>query len=187
MLENFIQLDGNILLWIQEYVRNDVLTPVFKFITHLGDSGMIWIVLSLLLLISRKTRKVGLASLLALLFSLLVNNGILKNLVARTRPYDVVNGLQLLIERQTDFSFPSGHTGSSFAAAVVMFHALPRKYGVPALVLAFLIALSRLYVGVHYPTDVIFAACSGTVLGILAYRVTDVFWDRVVLSRKVKS
>ncbi|MDO5294480.1 MAG: phosphatase PAP2 family protein [bacterium] len=186
MFQNLIQLDGNILIWIQENVRNDVLTPIFKFITHLGDSGSIWIVLSLLLLVSRKTRKVGFAALLALLLSLIVNNGILKNVVGRTRPYDAVEGLRALIGRQRDLSFPSGHTGSSFAAAIVLYRSLPKKYGVPALVLAALIGLSRLYVGVHYPTDVIFAAFSGTLLGLLALKMTNGAWDRWILGRSKK-
>ena len=106
--------------------------------------------------------------LLLLLLFLLVNNMILKPLVDRTRPYEVVQGLTLLIEKQKDASFPSGHTASSFAAAVVMFHMLPKRYGIPALLLAFLIGLSRLYVGVHYPTDVLCGLLSGTVLALLS-------------------
>lgn len=73
----------------------------------------------------------------SLLGSLIVNNLILKNLVARTRPYEAVDGLQRIIEAQRDLSFPSGHTGSSFAAAVVIFPTCPGKIGVPALILAF--------------------------------------------------
>ena len=171
MLESLLQLDGAILLWIQEHVRQDFLSPVVKFITHLGDPGWSWILLAVILLIVKKTRKIGLVTAVSLLSSYVVNNLILKNLVARVRPYEAVDGLQRIIEAQSDFSFPSGHSASSFAAAVVIFMLCPRKYGVPALVLAFLIALSRLYVGVHYPTDVLTGVISGTVIAVIVCTV----------------
>lgn len=142
-----------------------------KFITHLGDAGWCWILLAVILLIVKKTRKIGLVTAVSLLSSYVVNNLILKNLVARVRPYEAVDGLQRIIEAQSDFSFPSGHSASSFAAAVVIFMLCPRKYGVPALVLAFLIALSRLYVGVHYPTDVLTGVISGTVIAVIVCTV----------------
>lgn len=171
MLESLLQLDGAILLWIQEHVRQDFLSPVVKFITHLGDAGWCWILLAVILLIVKKTRKIGLVTAVSLLSSYVVNNLILKNLVARVRPYEAVDGLQRIIEAQSDFSFPSGHSASSFAAAVVIFMLCPRKYGVPALVLAFLIAISRLYVGVHYPTDVLTGVISGTVIAVIVCTV----------------
>lgn len=171
MLESLLQLDGAILLWVQEHVRQDFLSPVVKFITHLGDAGWCWILLAVILLIVKKTRKIGLVTAVSLLSSYVVNNLILKNLVARVRPYEAVDGLQRIIEAQSDFSFPSGHSASSFAAAVVIFMLCPRKYGVPALVLAFLIALSRLYVGVHYPTDVLTGVISGTVIAVIVCTV----------------
>lgn len=171
MLESLLQLDGAILLWIQEHVRQDFLSPVVKFITHLGDAGWCWILLAVILLIVKKTRKIGLVTAVSLLSSYVVNNLILKNLVARVRPYEAVDGLQRIIEAQSDFSFPSGHSASSFAAAVVIFMLCPRKYGVPALVLAFLVALSRLYVGVHYPTDVLTGVISGTVIAVIVCTV----------------
>ena len=171
MLESLLQLDGAILLWIQEHVRKDFLSPVVKFITHLGDAGWCWILLAVILLIVKKTRKIGLVTAVSLLSSYVVNNLILKNLVARVRPYEAVDGLQRIIEAQSDFSFPSGHSASSFATAVVIFMLCPRKYGVPALVLAFLIALSRLYVGVHYPTDVLTGVISGTVIAVIVCTV----------------
>jgi undecaprenyl-diphosphatase len=170
MLETITQADGEILLWIQENLRRDFLSPFVKFITHLGDAGWFWIVLALILVIIPKTRQTGLVTASALLGSYMVNNLLLKNLVARTRPYEVVDGLNRIIEAQSDWSFPSGHTGSSFAAAVVIFILCPRKYGIPALVLAVLISLSRLYVGVHYPTDVLCGAITGTVMAVCACR-----------------
>lgn len=160
-------MEADILLWIQEYVRNPVLTPLMKTITHFGDYGMFWILMTILLLLYQKTRKIGLTVGAALLGSLLINNVILKNLVARTRPYEVIEGLQLLVDKAVDLSFPSGHTGSSFAAAVVMVKFLPKRYGIAAMVLACLIGFSRLYIGIHYPTDVLFGMVSGSLIGFL--------------------
>lgn len=163
-MEQLLQLDGKILLFIQEYLRSDMMTPIWKFITFLGDVGWFWIVLSAILLIPKKTRKIGIACVISLLVGTLITNVALKNIVARTRPYEVVPGLQLLIEKQNDFSFPSGHSSASFAVAMVLFKMVPKVWGIPAVVLAALIAFSRLYVGVHYPTDVI----AGILIGIFS-------------------
>ena len=163
-MEWMLELDGNILLFIQEHLRFEWMTPIWKFITSLGDSGWFWILLTIILLLSKKTRKIGIASALSLAIGVLITNITLKNLVARTRPYEVVEGLSLLVERANDYSFPSGHSCASFASAFVIYKMTPGKFGVPALILAALIALSRLYVGIHYPTDVI----AGTIIGIIS-------------------
>ncbi len=155
------------MIFIQEALRNAVLTPILTLITTLGNSGLIWIIVTLFLLIPKKTRRVGWMSAFALLFSLLINNIALKNLVARVRPYYVVEGLVPIIRLPSEFSFPSGHAGSSFASAWVLFRNLPKKYGIPALVLAVLISFSRLYVGVHYPSDVLAGIFTGILCGYL--------------------
>lgn len=171
MINYLLGLDSSILLWIQEFVRNAFLTPVFVIITRLGNSGAIWLVISVIMLLFKKSRKAGIMSLAALLGSFIIDNMLLKNLVARIRPYEVIGGLQLLIEKQSDFSFPSGHTGSSFAAAVILYRELPKKWGIPALVLAALIGFSRLYLGVHYPTDVICGALIGSLIAVTVRRI----------------
>ena len=171
MLQSLLTLDGNILLWIQNNLRSDVLTPIVVFITRLGDVGFIWIVGILILSVRKQTRKTGVMTFSALFLSALAVSVVLKNVVARVRPYEVVQGLTSLIGAQKDYSFPSGHTAGSFAAAVVMFKMLPKKIGVPAVVLAFLIGLSRLYVGVHYLSDVIFGALVGTVIAIIVVAI----------------
>ena len=178
MLQFLSELDGGILLWIQKYLRNPVLTPILKVITTLGNGGAIWILLTLLILMLPKTRKAGCMMMAALLGTLLINNILLKNLVARTRPYEVIEGLTYLVRRPSEYSFPSGHAGSSFAAACVMLRRLPKRYGIPAFVLAVLIALSRLYVGVHYPSDVLFGMISGILISYAAEAIVERIWKR---------
>ena len=99
--------------------------------------------------------------MLALVINVILANGILKHLVQRPRPFDTYGGLQVLIHRPADWSFPSGHASASFAAAFVLYHYMPKKFSIPALILATLIAFSRLYLGVHYPSDVIGGAAIG--------------------------
>lgn len=171
MLNLLSSLDDNILLFFQEVIRNPIMTPILRVITTLGNGGAIWIALTILLLILPKTRKVGFMTSLSLIGTLVINNMLLKNLVNRTRPYEVIEGLTYLVRTPTDSSFPSGHSACSFAVACIMFRRLPKKYGVPALILAILIALSRLYVGVHYPSDVLF----GTISGILISYAAEAF------------
>ena len=118
MLHNLFFMEQHFLLWLQDSVRNPMLTKIFVFITSLGNGGAFWILLSLGLMIPKKTRKAGTLSLLSLACCAIVTNVCLKNLVARTRPYDVIEGLTSLVGIQKDFSFPSGHTAASFASVV---------------------------------------------------------------------
>lgn len=178
MLNWLLNLDGNILLLIQEFIRNPIFNPLVIVITTLGNAGAIWILLTLIMLIIPKTRKVGCMMFASLIGTLLVNNLLLKNLVARTRPYEVIEGLLFLVPKPGEYSFPSGHAGSSFAAAWVMFRQLPKRYGVPALILAILISLSRLYVGVHYPSDVLFGVIDGIAIGFAAEAIVEWIWSR---------
>ena len=149
------ELDMNILLWIQEHLRTDALTPFWKVITFLGNGGWFWIVLCVLLICFGKTRKVGITAALSLTLGFLITNLLLKNIVARARPFDSYTQILPLITRPTDYSFPSGHTCASFACALVCLRMLPKKFGIPAVILAGMIAFSRLYLGVHYPGDVL--------------------------------
>ena len=166
--------DGQFLIWLQENVRSDVLTPIMKLITHLGDKGLFWILIAVVMLFFKKTRPLGIMAGIALVFSVLINNVLIKPNVGRIRPYEVVDGLKLLIEKQHDPSFPSGHSGASFAAAVVFLVKGPKKIGIPAIIVAALIAFSRLYVGVHYPTDVICGIITGTCCAIISFMIWSI-------------
>lgn len=163
----FSKFDADILLYVQEHMRNGVLDPIFKTVTHLGDAGIFWIILTAIFLCFKKTRRAGVYSALALLGSVILNNMILKPIVARVRPYEVIDGLTLIVARAKDYSFPSGHTAASFASAVAMFRPLKKPYAFLLLLLAALIAFSRIYVGIHYPTDIIGGLVSGVFLGIM--------------------
>lgn len=176
---SFIQnVDVDILLFIQEHLRIEGMNWFWESITTLGNGGWFWIFVAVILLLIPKTRKTGIAALLALLIGALCTNVFLKNIVARTRPYDAVSAIIPLIQRPTDFSFPSGHTTASFACAFVCYHMLPKKYGIPALCLAALIAFSRLYLGVHYPTDVLAGFLIALVSSMIAIRLTGYPMDR---------
>ena len=166
-----MEIESSILLWIQNNLRCGILTPVMRVITTLGNGGAFWIVLTLLLLlVFKRTRRMGVYCAASMLLTLLVVNLCIKPLAARTRPYELIEGLQILVSRPHDYSFPSGHSANSLTCAWTIFRLAPKKYGVPALVLAVLIALSRLYVGVHFPTDVLAGAAIGILLSEVALR-----------------
>ena len=159
------QFDLPILDWIAEHLWCPILDGVMPFVTHLGDGGILWIALAVILLCLPKYRKTGFAMGAALLMGLLICNLWLKPWIGRLRPFDYqlqcYNRLiPLLIEAPTDYSFPSGHTIASFEAATVLM-IRHKKWGIMAMVLAVLIAFSRLYLYVHYPTDVLVSIALG--------------------------
>ncbi len=158
------------LLWVQNNLRNPVTDPIVSFFTHLGDSGALFIVLTVLLLLFPKTRKIGLATGLALLCSLLLTNGILKHLFHRVRPWVDFPALIPLVHEGDPLSFPSGHTSAAFAFALAFVRAGSKRWAkVAVVVLATLMALSRLYVGVHYPTDVLGGFVAGDLAGLAGW------------------
>lgn len=163
------QFEASIILWIQENLRG-TLDGLWLFITHLGDEGILWIALGILLLFWKKTRPIGLTILISLLFDFLIINVTLKDLIARPRPFVVNEAIQPLITDVSPYrSFPSGHSGGSFSAMLALYRWVPKKIGIPAVILAALVALSRLYVGVHYPTDILAGFLVGLVCSTVAY------------------
>ena len=157
----------SILDWIQLHCRSGFLDAVLPVISRICDHGEVWIVLALLLLAFKKTRRIGLTLSVALLLDLLCCNVLLKPLVGRVRPCDVNTAVKLLIARPLDASFPSGHTAVSFAAVFALRSERSRLW-MPALVLALLMAFSRLYLYVHWPSDVLAGVVLGGLLGLAA-------------------
>lgn len=151
---------------ILDFIQNQFRTPfgdfVMLLISKLGNGGIIWLVLSGLLCVFPKYRKAGVTMLTALALDVLLCNVMLKPLVGRMRPFTVNTGMELLINAPKDFSFPSGHTAASFAAAFALLF-VKNKLWIPSMILASLIAFSRLYLYVHYPTDVL----AGILLGLI--------------------
>ena len=169
--------EGEILLWLQNELRCGVLDVFFTFYTRLGDAGLVWIVLSLGMLCHPKTRKAGLLGLGAMLMGLVCTNLILKPMVQRLRPWLVVEGLSALVAEGDPHSFPSGHTCAAFAAATAWWGNLPKRWMAHgALVLAALMGFSRLYVGVHFPSDVLMGAAVGCLCGWATNRLS-IHWS----------
>lgn len=164
----------NILWWIREHLTHPFLDTVMPYISSLARHGEFWILVALILVCFKKTRKAGVAMGIAMACGYLIGNMGMKNLFARTRPYDVVE-VELLVAKLHDFSFPSGHTLVSFEAATALWF-YHRKWGIAAFVLAALIGLSRLYLFVHYPTDVLVGAVLGIGIGLAACVLTDRLW-----------
>jgi len=156
--------------------QNDMWTPFMRVMTELGDAGLVWIVLSLILFFLPKTRRLGMAMALALILCLLVGNGLLKNIFSRPRPCWRHQDIKLLIPNPTDYSFPSGHTFASFASATTAF-LWKKRWGFLCLPFALVISVSRLYFCVHYITDILAGMILGICLGVLAYRLVHFFYD----------
>lgn len=169
-------------------LRCGFLDAVLPIITAFADHGIGWIIVAVLLIIFPKTRKTGLMSGVALLIGLVVVNMTMKPLFARIRPYEVNEAIKalLLVEPLADFSFPSGHTLASFEVATVLMMR-DRKMGIPALVLAVIIAFSRLYLYVHYPTDVIVGVLLGILFGVLGVLIVDKAHKAIEKKLKAKS
>lgn len=182
-------MEIQILYWF-ETLHNPITNPIFYVITTLGNAGWFWIVLAVLMLtvLPKKYKKAGLTMAIALILSLIFCNGIMKHLWARPRAFWVVGqnfvvgnefeNLYGIFNSIHDYSFPSGHSSASFAAAVSIFM-WRKKEGSAALVLAALIAFSRLYFTVHYPTDVLVGTITGALYGVAAYFIVKALINKV--------
>ena len=174
-MEWLLEKDGLLLRWLMETFSHPVLDKIMIFVSSLGNKGIIWIAIGILFLLlgvkNKKWRTRGLLVLFSLAANLLVCNTVLKPLVDRTRPYYVLEYTPL-IPPVGDPSFPSGHTSASFAAATAIY-CINKKWGIAAYLLAAVMGFSRLYLGVHFPTDVLF----GAVVGMVAAKiVVYIFW-----------
>lgn len=178
-------MEGQILLYIQNRIRVAALNPIVVAITSLGNAGWFWLALSILLFLIPKTRHLGVLCCCSMFFMVVLNNMILKNLVDRIRPFVDYPDILPLGHIPKDSSFPSGHTAASFAVATVILCRTKKRFGIPAIILATLIALSRLYVGVHYPTDVLGGFVMGLLCSFLGMRCGELLC--AVLSKKFPS
>ncbi len=157
-------MDWMILKGIQSFMRNDFLDVGVPLITSLGDNGYLWIAIGVLLILTKTYRKQGGLLLVGLLVCLIVGNLAIKHLVARSRPSWLDGTVSLLIANPKDFSFPSGHTMTSVASATIL-AMTDKRFGYVAIPLAILISLSRLYLYVHFPSDVIIGGIIGCGIG----------------------
>lgn len=173
-------MEYDILNWFQS-IHNGFLDAVMVFFTNIGEYGIIWITLAIVCLCTKRYRQCGITIALALILSLIFCNAILKNVVARPRPFLSQETWTLLIKAPTDFSFPSGHTSASFAAAMSVF-LYYKKEGIAALILAVCIAVSRLYLLVHFPSDVLASVLLGSMCAVISYIII-----RYILRKLVKN
>lgn len=160
--------DFEILFFIQNHLRNSFLDSIVPFYSNLGNDGIIWIVIGLVMLIPKKTRKCGIMVLGALLVMVVFNNLLLKNLFARPRPCATYPEMVDLVHVPSSYSFPSGHTVSAMAVAFTIL-TQHKKLGIVALIMAFLMGLTRLYVFVHFPTDVYCGIIVGAFIAIVVW------------------
>ena len=165
-----IELEFKILDFIQEFLRCQFLDFLMPKITALGNGGIIWLVAAIILLATKKYRRGGVALATGLALVLLIGNVTLKPLIARTRPFDLIEGIELLIGAPRDFSFPSGHTLSSVVAAAIL-TMTDKRFGYFAIPLAVLVAFSRLYLYVHFPTDILGGIFIGAIISIFIYYI----------------
>lgn len=185
-----VSFDLPILDWIQAHLQCGFLDAVMPIVTLFGEGGIFWIAWAVLMLVFPKTRKTGIAMAIALIMGVLICNVTLKPLVARPRPYDYQLEhfgvtIKLLIDAQHDYSFPSGHTIASFEAAVALL-LNDKRMGIPAMVIAVLVTFSRLYLYVHYPTDVIFSIIAGTAFAFIGNALAGKIADRLPAPAKGK-
>ena len=177
-----MKMELQILDWIQQ-MRTPVGDVWMVFISRLGNAGMIWILFTCLLLMIPRTRRWGAALAVALCLDAIICNILLKPMVCRIRPCDVNQTVQLIIARPADYSFPSGHTAASFAAVAALYFAGAKKWWKITLPLAILMAFSRMYLYVHYPTDVL----GGLIIGLLCGWIADMIIQKVMEKRSRKS
>lgn len=176
---DFIQnLDFTILNFIYENIRNDFLNYPMIFISTLGNAGFIFIVSILILLFNKKTRKIGITLGISLVIGVVIVNLIMKPSIARVRPYEINQSIELLTSKMNDYSFPSGHTLAAFEFATAIF-LYNKKWGYVSFIFAILMGFSRLYLYVHFPSDVICGAILGIIFSIISYYITKYIYKKI--------
>lgn len=178
MFDVILRADQAILNGIQDLLRCEFLDVFLAFVTKLGNAGFIWILLGLILCCFQKWRRTGVILLCSVAAAFLIGEVAIKPMVGRLRPFMDNAAVQLLIDPPRGFSFPSGHSMSSFAAATALFLCGNRRVSWLWYLGAVLIALSRLYLYVHYPSDVLTGAVLGCLTAWAVYAIFKRFWSR---------
>ena len=189
MLTEFItEIDFTILNWIQEHLKCDILDKVMPVFTSIGNKGALFILMAVVLLCISKYRKWGAALACSLFLGFLFGNLLIKNIVARVRPYDQAANITLLIDKLKDYSFPSGHTMAAFEFfAVLCMMPVKKRYKILAGIVAFTMAFSRLYLQVHFPSDVLGGMLLGTLFGVMGVRIVDMLMEEYKKKDTVES
>ena len=182
MIDYITQIDFSILDFIRQNLRCDFLDSMMVFLSLIGEGGLVWFAIAVPMLFFKKSRVCGVVMILSMGVSLILGEFLLKNLIGRVRPCNINTEIEMLVKRPSSYSFPSGHTSSSFAAATTVFQ-FNKRCGVLTLVLAFLIAFSRLYNYVHFPTDVLAGMLFGAFISLLTYHLVK----RYKLDNKIES
>lgn len=163
-----LNIDNSILNFFSVVIKNKFFDVIMPFASNINNNGEVWIIIAIILLFNKNidVKTLGISMLIALALGFLLGEVVLKNVIGRVRPVSAAYNYSFIITPPKSFSFPSGHTTSSFAAfGVCLFK--KAKYRYLALALAILIAFSRIYLHVHYPSDVL----GGIILGILSAKV----------------
>lgn len=168
-MEIINQIDFAILDFLQS-IHCEWLNAVMRFFTFLGDKGLIWIGITIVLLVIPKTRKIGACVAAALVVETVLNEFVIKEIIQRQRPFVQNTAIDTIINHPSGYSFPSSHSASSFAAATAIF-LYDRRKGSLAFVLAFFIAVSRIYFAVHFPTDIVVGALVGILVAVLTNKL----------------
>ena len=163
----------------QHNLNSELFNKVMIFFTILGDNGMIWIAVALILFLNRKYRKIGVFSIVSLIICALAVNVILKPLIHRPRPFSELADITLLIKAPKDYSFPSGHTAASFVMVYIFFRHI-KKYFIPVFITGILITFSRMYLSVHFPSDIIAGIIIGIFSGYAGEKLTDGFYRKKI-------
>lgn len=173
------------ILYALNGMHNDVLDVIMKALTFIAENGILFIIIAAIMLFNSKTRKCGFYILVSLGLGFLIGNCLIKNWVARPRPCWIDTSIPLLVPNLADYSFPSGHTMAAFEFAVTIF-LFNKKWGIPAIIIACLVGLSRMYLFVHFPTDVIAGAIFGTLFAVCTFYIGNAIINRIKENKKPK-
>ncbi|MDE6519127.1 MAG: phosphatase PAP2 family protein [Ruminococcus sp.] len=166
------EIDFMVLDYVREHLRNGFLDNIMPIVTMCGDMGIFWVAVALIISAKKKYKQCSITMLIGMIVGVLIGNFVVKNIVQRDRPCWIIDIENMLIANPKDFSFPSGHTMSSFIASTILFY-YDKKLGIPSFAVALLIAFSRLYLYVHFPTDIIGGALLGVAIAVMTISTTN--------------